>query len=255
MVNENLPANCANGREWRLTIPEYSWINSAFVAVTGSLPSTVPLLYSKHMPAVMSLEEHGLVDPRPLLALLIVAAAIVARGGAEELSATKAVVPALEPFDVKDCTGPAAGKTLCYYCRYERRPVICLFVREMNDDIARLVADVDALVGRAREQRAAGFVVLLGDDTLAAQRGLRELARQRKIENLPLTIYRDTPEKLADSLGVSRDAALTVRWWSEAKIVGEQIFASPPGGKTSADILTKLKQFTTGGHSAAASAP
>lgn len=162
----------------------------------------------------------------------------------EETPTASTAVPALEPFNVKDCTGPAAGKMLCYYCRFEQRPVVCLFVRQMNDDIARLIVDVDALVQRGRDQRAAGFVVLLGEDTPAAERRLRELAGQRKIEHLPLTIYRDTPQKLANSLGVSSEAALTVRWWTKAEITGQCEFAMSPDAETSSDLLRELTQFS-----------
>jgi hypothetical protein len=135
-------------------------------------------------------------------------------------------IPALEPFLVKDCTGPAAGKTLCYYCRYELRPVVCVFVDRVDDRVGELVSAIDAAVARHKARRLAAFVVYLGDDTETAERALRELAARRKVAGTPLTIYRDTPEKLTAGLGVSPKSPLTIRYWRGGKIVGEQVHGS-----------------------------
>lgn len=140
----------------------------------------------------------------------------------EVVAAPPPAAGALEPFEVKDCTGPAAGKTLCYYCRYGLRPVVCVFTREIDDDLGELTAALDAAVARHREQRLAAFVVLLGDDTGEAEQKLRRLADRREIRHTPLTIYRDSPEKLTTGLGVSPKAPLTIRLWRSGRIVGEQ---------------------------------
>src|SRR5688572_30257762 len=65
----------------------------------------------------------------------------------------------LQPFQVKDCTGPASGKTLCYYCRYGLRPAAAVFVREWSDSISDLVVQIDREVESKRDQRLAAFVV------------------------------------------------------------------------------------------------
>ena len=31
------------------------------------------------------------------------------------------------PYNVKDVTGPSAGKSLCYRCQYGQRPVVNIF--------------------------------------------------------------------------------------------------------------------------------
>jgi hypothetical protein len=85
-----------------------------------------------------------------------------------------------------------------------------------------LVAAIDSAVARHREQRLAAFVVYLGDDTVDAERSLRQLAAEHKIKHTPLTIYRDTAERLATGLGVSPQTALTIRMWREGEIVAEE---------------------------------
>lgn len=42
-------------------------------------------------------------------------------------------------FYVADVTGPAAGTKLCYRCKFKDRPVVSIFAREVNDQVAGLV--------------------------------------------------------------------------------------------------------------------
>ena len=57
------------------------------------------------------------------------------------------------PFYVADVTGPAAGKKLCYRCKYGARPVVSIFAREMNDDVKQLVSKIDAVVGKNKSEK------------------------------------------------------------------------------------------------------
>lgn len=151
-------------------------------------------------------------------ALLLTTVAMGAVAIGEELSPEASGV--LHEFKVKDCTGPASGKTLCYYCRYGQRPVICIFTREVNDEIAQLVARVDAIVEANRNSRWAAFVVLLGEDSQAAEKSLHQLARNHNIQNTPLTIYRDTRQRLR-SLGLNDQTQLLMRCWRNGQLMGE----------------------------------
>ncbi|HIF33282.1 MAG TPA: hypothetical protein EYG57_01900 [Planctomycetes bacterium] len=122
-------------------------------------------------------------------------------------------------FMVKDCTGPAAGKTLCYYCRYAERPVVALFVRELNDEVAQLVQDIDKSVAKHQSQRLAAFVVLIGKDTPSSEKRLKQVAKDRRLRHTPLTIYRDQPAKLTDLYRLAPEAAVTALVWQQGKII------------------------------------
>lgn len=130
-----------------------------------------------------------------------------------------------EPFLVKDCTGPAAGKTLCYYCRYGNRPVVGVFVRKLNEDVVRLIERIDRSVEEHRDQRLAAFVVLVADDTPAVEHDLKQLAEKSRLRHTPLTIFRDQPEKLRDVYRISETTPATVLMWKQGKFTVQQATA------------------------------
>lgn len=123
-----------------------------------------------------------------------------------------------DQFLVKDCTGPAAGKTLCYFCRYAERPVVCVFVRRLDDHVGRLIARIDAAAERHRGRRLAAFTVLIGNDTQAAEDGLKQLARHHRIAHTPLTIFRDQPAKLRETFRIADDDAVTILMWRDGVV-------------------------------------
>src|SRR4051794_15550748 len=52
-----------------------------------------------------------------------------------------------QAFNVKDITGPNKGTSLCYRCQYGAKPVTVVFTREVNDEVAGLVQQLDEKVG------------------------------------------------------------------------------------------------------------
>lgn len=130
---------------------------------------------------------------------------------AEELRSGPAVGDLVFPFDVKDCTGPAAGKTLCYRCQFAGRPTVSIFVRDVDDNVTELVQQLDRLVLRNRRQRLAAFLVLLTDRPAGVQKKLDDLSDKQSLLKMPLTVF-------ADSAGpkhynIAPEAAVTVSMW------------------------------------------
>lgn len=119
-------------------------------------------------------------------------------------------------FNVKDVTGPKAGKSLCYRCAYGNRPVVTIFTRTMDDKVAQLVKQVDDVVGKNQENKMAAFVVLLTDDPDAAEGKLAEVAKKNKIQHIPLTVFDGVAGP--PSYKVSEGADLTVMMWVESNV-------------------------------------
>lgn len=94
------------------------------------------------------------------------------------------------PFQVRDVTGPAKGQELCYICRYGGRPSFVVFTRGLDGHLPETAKAVDRLVQTHKDQRLAGFVVLLGEDTKANRQRLARLARKHDL-SIPLTIAAD----------------------------------------------------------------
>ncbi|MDP6442850.1 MAG: hypothetical protein QGG36_05355 [Pirellulaceae bacterium] len=129
-------------------------------------------------------------------------------------------------FEVQDCTGPAAGRRVCYFCRYGRRPTVTLFVRDLNDEVGALVKGIDERVRKHRDARLAAFVVLLADNPFEASRRLKRFADQHEIKSTPLTVFSDRPNVLRNEYKISSDAQLTVLMWSEVRVRANHAFGS-----------------------------
>ena len=111
-------------------------------------------------------------------AVLMMAAATFAADNSDRL----AVGAGVGAFTVTDVTGPNAGKALCYRCQFKDRPVVSIFAREINDELATLVKNIDQVVGRNQSEKMAAFVVLLSDDPEAQNGKLRSEERRVGIE-------------------------------------------------------------------------
>lgn len=164
--------------------------------------------------------------------VLFVAAAALA---AEPNSTTLQVGDAVEAFYVKDVTGPAAGTELCYRCRFGNRPVISIFTRKVTEQVASLAKEVDATVGQHADKDLAGFVVLLTDDPPAQEEGLKKLARDNGIKNLPLTTFNDVGGPRNYKL--TKDADVTVMMWVDGKL---QVNEALKAGELSKDRIAAL---------------
>ena len=145
-----------------------------------------------------------------------------------------AKVPA---FDVKDVTGPAKdGEQLCYRCRYGNQPVVTIFAKEMTDEVAALAKELDGIVAKNRDQKMAGFVVLLTDDPAKAATSLTKTAEKMKIQQLPLTISVDG---ISGPKGykINEKADVTVMMWVEGTVKVNEVFSK---GDLTKEAITKV---------------
>lgn len=136
--------------------------------------------------------------------------------GAAELKSGLQPGDAPPAFNVRDVTGPKAGKTLCYRCAYGPRPVVSIFARDIDDNVASLIKQVDQQVGANEDKKMAAFVVLLTDDPDAVEGKLKEVAEKNGIKNVPLTIYDGSAGP--SSYKIAKDADVTVMMWNESDV-------------------------------------
>jgi hypothetical protein len=150
------------------------------------------------------------------IALALLAVAVASPAFAEDKAECLALGSKVGAFYVTDVTGPAAGEKLCYRCRYGARPVVSIFCREINDNVAALVKEVDTKVGANKEAGMAAFVVLLSENPEADAQKLKDLAAKQGIQNTPLTTF----DGAAGPAGyqVAKDADVTVMMWNESEL-------------------------------------
>jgi len=156
-----------------------------------------------------------------ILAALVMSMTSIA--GAAELESGLQPGDAPPPFNVRDITGPKAGKTLCYRCMYGARPVVSIFAREIDDNVANLIKEVDKQVGANGDKKMAAFVVLLTDDADAAEATLKKVAETNNIKNVPLTVYDGTAGP--ESYKIAKDADVTVMMWNESDVKVNHAFS------------------------------
>lgn len=137
-----------------------------------------------------------------------------------------------DAFNVRDVTGPEAGKSLCYRCKYGARPVVSIFTRDIDDNVTNLIKEVDKQVGANEDKKMAAFVVLLTDDPDAAEAKLSEVAKKNGIKNVPLTLYDGSagPEEYK----IAKDADVTVMMWNKSDVKVNHAFAK--GGLKKEDV-------------------
>jgi hypothetical protein len=175
----------------------------------------------------------------PLIAVLAVTRVAIAF--AEEIPSGLAVGEHPQPLQVRDCTGPAAGKTLCYTCRYAERPTVAVFARELSEPVARLVKQLDDQVAAQRDVRLAAYVVYIAKDDVDAEAQLKQLAKDQNLRHVPLTILRDQQGKLESGYAISPEAAVSVLMWREGTVAATRGFKS---GDLGADEINAVLSDT-----------
>lgn len=97
-----------------------------------------------------------------------------------------------------------------------------IFAREITDDLASLVKQVDEQVGKNSKKQMAAFVVLLAEDADAAAPKLEKLAKDQGIKNVPLTIF--DGQSGPESYKIAKDADVTVLLWRKQSVVVNHAF-------------------------------
>ncbi len=165
------------------------------------------------------------------------AAMLAANAMAEDIRSGPDVGSFVSPFDVKDCTGPAEGTTLCYRCRYGDRPVIGIFTRTLDDKLVSLLQQVDKSVAAHEDQKLASFVVLLTDDPAGGEKQLKSFAEKNGITNVPLTVFENT--KGPEPYKIAADAEVTVSLWVLGTAKANHAFAKDKLDKAGVESVLK----------------
>ena len=152
---------------------------------------------------------------RTILALTVLASAVVTAEAADIKSGLQ-IGDYPGAYNVLDVTGPAAGEKLCYRCRYSSRPVVNIFTRKIDENVLKLVKEIDNVVCKNEDSKMAAFVVLLTDDPDAQEAELKSTAKKQELKRTPLTVYDNSagPAKYK----ISEQADITVMMWVDSEV-------------------------------------
>lgn len=167
---------------------------------------------------------------------LAVAVAVAGIGNAADIKSGLQVGDLPPAFTVLDVTGPAAGQKLCYRCQYGARPVVSIFARSMDENVVKLVKELDAVVVKnSDEKKMAAFVTVLTNNPDATEGELKKVAEQQQIKKTPLTVFENNsgPAKYK----IDEKAEVTVMMWVDSDVKVNYAFAA---GELNAETLAKV---------------
>jgi hypothetical protein len=138
-------------------------------------------------------------------------------------------------FVVTDVTGPEKGNELCYRCRYGGRPTVAVFARQLDENVASLIQQIDGTVAKNSDKKMSAFLVMMSDSPDDHKSSLERLANAKKITDTPLTIFKSS--KGPEGYNVSEDSAVSVMMWTAEGVKVNHSFAA---GKLTAEDVTKM---------------
>ncbi len=113
--------------------------------------------------------------------------------------------------------------------------MVNVFAREITDNLASLVKQLDTVVGENEGKNMAGFVVLLTEDPDADEAKLKQLAEKHGIKNIPLTVFDGSAGP--PNYKIAKDADVTVHMWVGLEVKANHAFAK---GKLDKDASAKV---------------
>lgn len=117
------------------------------------------------------------------VAMMLLATATFTYAAAPEIQSGLQPGERVPAYHVNDCTGPSAGKSLCYRCKFGNRPVVNIFTRDMTPEVVKLISQIDKKVEANQSQQMSAFVVHLTNDTDASSSDPEKSSQRESPEN------------------------------------------------------------------------
>ena len=149
------------------------------------------------------------------VAMMLLATATFTYAAAPEIQSGLQPGERVPAYHVNDCTGPSAGKSLCYRCKFGNRPVVNIFTRDMTPEVVKLISQIDKKVEANQSQQMSAFVVHLTNDTDASSTALKKAAKENRLKT-PLTNY--DGEAGPASYKIAQNADVTVMMWVDGQV-------------------------------------
>jgi hypothetical protein len=146
----------------------------------------------------------------------------------EKLGAFEVVKAAGNPTD-----GVEEGKQLCYRCKLGNRPVVMVFSRNPDQNLTKLVKELDQVVAKNSEKQMASFVNLLGANAEDLKKSAKDFIAKAKVENVAVVVPQDQPNGPSD-YKIDPQADVTVLIYRDGTVTVNHAYAA--GGLNDAEI-------------------
>ena len=115
-----------------------------------------------------------------------------------------------------------------------------VFAREMGDELAGLVNELDKVVAANEEKKMASLVNILGDDAEKAEEEAAKFAEKNKVIKSAVVVPSDSKDG-PGRYGIAADAAVTVMLYRGKKVEAVHVFAK---GELSSDGIAAVVSDT-----------
>lgn len=174
-------------------------------------------------------------------AIAVLAAATTARASSEIKSGPQPG-DKIGAFDVTKCGGAAddgvsVGDKLCYRCKYGGKPMVMVFTRKADDQVATLIKKLDKAVEKNSEKQLKAFVNFVGDDRKESEKRAKRLAGDT--ENVPMVVPEESTNG-PDNYGINPDAVVTVIVAREGKVIASHGYTGTPDSDDIKEIMSDV---------------
>jgi len=138
----------------------------------------------------------------------------------------------LPAFQVEKCAGAVhdgkkVGDSFCYRCMLGNKPVVMVFSRKADANLAALVKELDQALEKNADKKLSSFVNLLGKDGDELKSTAKQFATKNKIENVALVVPEDHQNGPED-YKINPEAEVTVLIYRKGTIEASHAY---PAGK------------------------
>jgi hypothetical protein len=127
-----------------------------------------------------------------VFALAVMARAAELKSGpqkGEEIGAFEVVKVAGNPHD-----GVKIDEELCYRCKLGNRPMVMVFARKTDKNLAKFVKELDKVVAKNEEKKLGAFVALIGTkEEDKAKATAEKLIKETEASNIAVVAPKDQP--------------------------------------------------------------
>jgi hypothetical protein len=128
--------------------------------------------------------------------------------------------------------GIADGKSLCYRCNLGSKPVVMVFSRKADANLAALIKELDAKLPQHKDKKLSAFVNLIGSkDAAELKSTAKKFGESNKSENVAIVVPSDS-ENGPEDYKLNPDAEVTVLIYKEGKVAANHAFAAGKLDKT-----------------------
>ncbi len=132
-------------------------------------------------------------------------------------------------FNVEKCGGAVndgreVGANFCYRCMLGNKPVVMIFARKVDSNLAALAKELDQHVAKNSDQKLSSFINLLGNDSDELKSEAKKFAAENQLENVALVVPDDNANG-PEEFRINPEAEVTVTIYRNGKVAASHALA------------------------------